>query len=170
MPFTTANDFPTQARTAPASVRRVAVLPAIGVLEVHGNIDGTVAKQLIYDLLDLARSGATSVAVDLSAVTASDFSLLAALARAHTAVRARAGHLYLMAASDAMLEQLRNSGLDRIAAVFLTRDYRDQVDQRAHGVTNVRVNRRNRVIDLRDAVQQRHRHTRITPTSLARAT
>ena len=142
------------------SVRRRVATAGVGVLEVDGEVSGSVAKQLAADLLELARDGVCAVAVDLSGVTASEFSLLAALARAHTALRARGGQLYLIAGGDHTLERLRSSGFDRIVTVVFARSYREQLSPRPGEVLGVRVSRRNRVIDLRDAVQHRHRHAR----------
>jgi len=150
------------ARTAPAldttgfvtwRIRR----DGIAVLEIAGKVERRLAKQLAACLLDLVRTEATIVGIDLSDVAASDFSLFSALARAHAALRARGGHLYLIVGDDRMLDQLHRSGFDRIATVVFGRAYREQITRRSGERPAVRLARRNGVIDLRDAVQHRRR-------------
>jgi anti-anti-sigma regulatory factor len=134
----------------------------IAVVEIAGKVERRLAKQLAADLLDLVRSGTTAVGIDLSEVDGSDFSLFTAFARAHAALRARSGHLYLIVGDDRMLDQLHRSGFDRIATVVFGRAYREQIARRSGERLTVRLTRRSSVIDLRDAVQHRRRGATVT--------
>lgn len=134
----------------------------IAVVEIAGQVERRLAKQLTADLLDLVRSATAVVGIDLSEVDGNDFSLFTAFARTHAALRAHGGHLYLIVGDDRMLDQLHRSGFDRIATVVFARAYREQIARRSGERLTVRLTRRSSVIDLRDAVQHRRRGAPVT--------
>lgn len=132
-------------------------LGTAGVVAVDGGVDAGVSSEITGALIELIRAGTTAVAVDLSGVTETDYSLFGSLAKAHTAVKTAGGHLYLVVGDDRMLSWLRLSGFDRIAPVFLTRAYRDLIALPAGARVTARLARRSRVVDLHGAAQHRPR-------------
>ena len=127
------------------------------IVEVRGGIERASAAHLLTDLMGLIHDTTSStmvdsIAVDLSDVAHADGSLFMVLARAHTALKARRGHLYLIVADDEVLTLIHAAGFERITPVFMTRDYRDRVDAEVVArQAPARVNQRQRVIDLREA-------------------
>lgn len=133
---------------------RVVSNESSAVIEAEGTLSRATAAHLWTELMGLIHDTsmiAMSVAVDLSGISSSDGSLFVVLARAHTALKARRGHLYLIVADDEMLGLVHAAGFERITPVFMAREYRDRLEYRVEGRAPARVARRQQVIDLRDA-------------------
>ena len=133
----------------------------VGIVELDGEVTASASGRLTSELLAAITSGLATVAVDLSGVSGTDYSLFGSLARAHTATRARGGQLYLVVGDEQMLTALRISGFDRIAPVFFARAYRELLGRPPGERLTVRLGRRERVIDLRDSAHKyRREHLR----------
>ena len=138
-------------------------IDAVGVVELDGEVTASASARLTSELLAAIDGGLSTVAVDLSGVSGTDYSLFGSLARAHTATRARGGQLYLLVGDEQMLTALRISGFDRIAPVFFARAYRELLGRPSGERLTVRLSRRQRVIDLRDGAQRRGRRIGDSP-------
>lgn len=129
------------------------------VIEISGAVHRSTMEILAAYLSSfLPTTGATSVVIDLSAVTVPNHWLLNALAKAQAVLRARKASMRLLVDDDAVFGLLHTSGFHWMAPIFLTRRF----DDRLTANTNPRRNRadeRQRVVDLTGTGRARGRLT-----------
>jgi anti-anti-sigma regulatory factor len=129
---------------------------ANAVVEIRGAVRRSTAGVLAAYLSASSASTATSVVIDLSGTATPNHWLLSALAKTQAVLRARRASMRLVVGDDRMFELLHTSGIHRVAPIFLTRRFDDQVAART-GVHRGRAEDRQRVVDLAVAGQARGR-------------
>lgn len=142
-------------------------LGVAGVIELKGAVDPATAGRVTTLLVDLARTGVSEFAVDLSGVVAADYSLCGSLARAHIAAKASDGHLNVIAGDHRILDVLHISGLDRLIAVFVGPKYRWRDGVPVVKTAMSRVEHREYVIAARGSRRHRKQHRHSAPVTAA---
>lgn len=104
------------------SSTRTVVRDGLGLLELTGEVDLYTAPRFKQDLVALVDEGVTALVVDLSEVTFIDSTALGVLISGVKRLHETEGRLLIVAASRPVVRILSITGLDRVLAVYDTRE------------------------------------------------
>ena len=104
------------------SSTRSVLRDGLGLIELSGEVDLYTAPRFKDDLLALIDEGVVELVVDLSAVTFIDSTALGVLISGVKRLHDADGRLLVVAGSKPVVRILSITGLDRVLAVYETRE------------------------------------------------
>jgi anti-sigma B factor antagonist len=104
------------------STQRALLGEGVGLIELSGEVDLYTAPRFKDDLIGLINEGARDVVVDLAGVSFIDSTALGVIISGVKRLHEVDGRLFIVAATRPVVKILAITGLDRVLAIFPTRD------------------------------------------------
>ena len=107
--------------TAPGHLRSGLLTEDVELLELHGELDTTIAGEIKETILATLAAGRARVVVDATQATFLDSATIGALVGGATRLAPAGGRLVLVCTDEAILDSLRIAALDQVMAIHGSR-------------------------------------------------